>query len=432
MPRPTALFRLYQAVTALSVPFFARAAINKLRRGGVPVARAHERLGHATQDRRLGPLIWCHGASVGEAKSVLPLLHHIAQTAPHVRLLLTSGTATSSEAVAPRLPANCIHQFRPLDATGPLDRFLSHWRPDLCVLVESELWPNLLDRCARRALPVALLNARLSDSSAAGWRKFPGTTAYVLRGIRHAHCQDQRTRDHLRAMGLAFARSGANLKSLVAAPKVAADVLDEAHAALAGRPVWVAASTHPGEETPVLAAQKALLRDHPNLCLILAPRHPERAAEVAALIRAQGLSLSQRSTGGTLADGAQVYLADTMGEMDLWYTLSPIVFLGGSFSDAGGHTPFEPAAAQTAILHGPRYANFREAYAAFQLADASVEVPDGPGLAAAVHELLTHSSRAAQLAANARPLASDGADVLPDITRDLFALAEIEGGAPDA
>ncbi|MEO0503607.1 MAG: 3-deoxy-D-manno-octulosonic acid transferase, partial [Pseudomonadota bacterium] len=244
--------------------------------------------------------------------------------------------------------------------------------------------------------------------------------------------QDQRTRDHLRAMGLAFARSGANLKSLVAAPKVAADVLDEAHAALAGRPVWVAASTHPGEETPVLAAQKALLRDHPNLCLILAPRHPERATEVAALIRAQGLSLSQRSTGGTLADGAQVYLADTMGEMDLWYTLSPIVFLGGSFSDAGGHTPFEPAAAHTAILHGPRYANFREAYAAFQLADASVEVPDGPALTAAVHEMLTHSSRAAQLAANARPLASDGADVLPDITRDLFALAAIEGGAPDA
>ncbi|WP_415920922.1 3-deoxy-D-manno-octulosonic acid transferase [Tateyamaria sp. SN6-1] len=426
MPRPTALFRLYQAATALTVPFFARGAVNKLRKAGVPVARAHERLGHATADRRLGPLIWFHGASVGEAKSVLPLLHHIAAVAPQVRLLLTSGTATSAEAVAPRLPQGAVHQFAPLDAAGPVDRFLGHWRPDLCVLVESELWPNLLDHCARRDLPVALLNARLSDSSARGWRKFPDTTAYVLRGIRHAHCQDQRTRDHLRAMGLGMAVAGANLKSLTAAPQVPASVRDAAFADLGGRPIWVAASTHTGEEADILTAHRALLRDHPDLCLILAPRHPERATEVMALIDAAGLTHSRRSTGGSLGDGAQVYLADTMGEMDLWYTLSPIVFLGGSFSDDGGHTPFEPAAAHTAILHGPHYANFAEAYAAFLLANASVQVANAAALAGAVHDLLTHPSRAAQLAACARPLARDGADVLPDMARELFALAGIE------
>ncbi|WP_299687271.1 3-deoxy-D-manno-octulosonic acid transferase [uncultured Tateyamaria sp.] len=426
MPRATALFRLYQAVTALAVPFVARTTIRKLQRAGVPTERAHERLGHWTAHRRLGPLIWFHGASVGEAKSVLPLMHHIAETTPQVRLLLTSGTATSAQAVAPRLPKGAVHQFSPLDAAGPLDRFLAHWRPDLCVLVESELWPNLLDRCARRDLPVALLNARLSDSSARGWCKFPDTTAYVLRGIRFAHCQDQRTRAHLRAMGLPFAQSGANLKSLVSAPQVAPGTRDAAFEALGGRPVWVAASTHPGEEAPVLAAHKTLLEEHPHLCLILVPRHPERAGDVAGLISEAGLGYVQRSAGGALSDGAQVYLADTMGEMDLWYTLSPIVFLGGSFSDDGGHTPFEPAAAHTAILHGPRYANFTEAYAAFQRANASVEVADGPALTTAVSELLTHPSRAAQLAAAARPLARDGADVLPPLAQDLFALAEIE------
>ncbi|MEM9871348.1 MAG: 3-deoxy-D-manno-octulosonic acid transferase [Pseudomonadota bacterium] len=426
MPRPTALFRLYQVLTALTVPFFARAQVNKLRKAGVPVTRAHERLGHATADRRLGPLIWFHGASVGEAKSVLPLITHIAHTRSDVRLLLTSGTASSAEMVAPRLPKGATHQFGPLDAAGPLDRFLSHWRPDLCVLVESELWPNLLDRAARRALPVALLNARLSDSSARGWKRFPDTTAYVLRGVRQAHCQDQRTRDHLRAMGLTTARTGPNLKALIAAPQVDAGTLDAAHAALAGRPVWVAASTHPGEEAQVIAAQATLLSDHPQLCLILAPRHPDRADAVAQLIRDADLSVAQRSTGGSLADGAQVYLADTMGEMDLWYTLSPIVFLAGSFSDVGGHTPFEPAAAHTALLHGPRYANFAEAYAAFRLADASVEVADAAALAREVHDLLTRPSRAAQLAARARPLAQGGEDVLPEIARDLYALAGIE------
>lgn len=427
--RPTALFRLYQAATALALPFVARSAVNKLRRAGVSIDRAHERLGHATVQRPGGPLIWFHGASVGEAKSVLPLLSHIAEIAPHVRLLLSSGTATSAQTVMPRLPRGAIHQFSPLDAQGPLNRFLSRWRPDLCVLVESELWPNLLDQCARRELPVALLNARLSDGSAAGWQRFPGTTDFVLRGVRMALCQDQRSRDHLRAMGLHFAETAPNLKSLVATPRVDPAQRDDAFAALDGRPIWVAASTHKGEEAQVLAAHAALAQSQPQLCLILAPRHPERADEVAALVADAGLTCARRSTGGTLGDGAQVYLADTMGEMDLWYTLSPIVFLGGSFTDVGGHTPFEPAAAHTAILHGPHYANFAEAYAAFHLAEAAVEVRDGSTLASEVADLLTHPSRAAQLAARARPLARDGEDVLPDLAARLFSLAEIEATA---
>ncbi|WP_147106135.1 3-deoxy-D-manno-octulosonic acid transferase [Tateyamaria sp. syn59] len=430
--RPTALYRLYRALSAVALPFAARSAVGKLRRSGVPVHRAHERLGHATLERPLGPLIWFHGASVGEAKSVLPLLARIRDVAPGTQILLTSGTATSAEAVAPRLPETAMHQFSPLDGIGPLTRFLAHWRPDLCVLVESELWPNLLNLCAERDLPVALLNARLSDRSAAGWKKYPGTAAYVLRGIVWAHCQDRRSRDHLRDMGLDAAEQGTNLKSILGAPRVTSQALDSAHNGLAGRPVWVAASTHPGEEEHVLAAHKTLLRAHANLCLILVPRHPERADDILALIKKAGLSVAQRSAGSDLDADSQVYLADTMGETDLWYALSPMVFLGGSFSDVGGHTPFEPAAAHTAILHGPHYANFAEAYAAFRMKDASVEVRDGTALAAEVETLLTHPSRAAQLANNARPLAPTGTEALDQIAGRLFSLMDDHAIEPHA
>lgn len=428
--RPTALFRFYRALSAVALPFVARSAVGKLRKAGVPAYRAHERLGHATINRPLGPLIWFHGASVGEAKSVLPLLSHIRDVAPDVQVLLTSGTATSAEAIVQRLPDGAIHQFSPLDATGPLNRFFKAWRPDLCVPVESELWPNLLDQCAQRDIPVALLNARLSGKSVQGWQRFPTTTQYILRGVRMAQCQDRRSRDHLRSLGLGFAEQGPNLKSIVDAPNVDPAVRDAAFAALKGRIIWVAASTHSGEEEQILTAHKRLLADHPDLCLILVPRHPERGRAVASLIQSAGLSLGQRSAGGGLDGGKQVYLADTMGETDLWYTLSPIVFLGGSFSDAGGHTPFEPAAAHTAILHGPRYVNFAEIYAAFLLQEASVQVNDAVALGDAVHDLLTHPSRAAQLAARARPLARDGKDVLFALSQHLLSLAGIASNEP--
>ena len=421
--RPTALFRLYRALSALALPFAARRAVAKLRDGGVSAERAHERLGHATELRPNGPLIWFHGASVGEAKSVLPVLHRIALDHPDVRLLLTSGTATSAEAIAGRMPHGAIHQFSPLDGRGPMARFLRNWRPDLCVLVESELWPNLLDMCAEADIPVALLNARLSDSSAQGWTRFPGTAAYVLRGIVMAHCQDARSRDHLRAMGLEYAQQGANLKSMMGPPMIDAVARAQAHADLGNRPIWVAASTHPGEEEVILATHAQLLADDPDLCLILVPRHPERADEIAALIADAHLSLAQRSTRTGDATRAEVYLADTMGETDLWYTLSPIVFLGGSFTNVGGHTPFEPAAADCAILHGPHYVNFAEAYARFLAADASMEVEDGAALTQAVRTLLDNPNRAATLAANAHPLVQSGDGPLGELATRLFSLA---------
>ena len=424
--RPTALFRLYQIGASVVLPFAARSSANKLRRAGVSTDRAHERLGHATLQRPLGPLIWFHGASVGEAKSVLPLMAHLQG---HVQLLLTSGTATSATVVARRLPEGAMHQFGPLDGIGPLTRFLDHWRPDLCVLIESELWPNLLDMCARRKIPVALLNARLSEKSARGWQKFPGTASYILRGIKMAHCQSARNRDRIRTLGITEAVTGRNLKSIAAAPAIALSTIDVAHRALGGRPLWVAASTHASDEQVILCAHKMLLVDHPHLCLILAPRHSDRASNLRNLIQKMAMTMAQRSTGGTLEDDAQVYLADTVGETELWCTLSPIVFLGGSFSDVGGHSPYEAAAAHSAILHGPEYTNYAEDYGVFQAKDASIQVSDEVTLANAAHTLLTHPSRAAQLAGNARQLTCSGNRYLDDLANQLCSLAGVKSTA---
>ncbi|MEP1198520.1 3-deoxy-D-manno-octulosonic acid transferase [Tateyamaria sp.] len=204
--RPTALFYLYRAATTLALPFMARASVNTLRRAGVSVDRAHERLGHATADRRAGPMIWIYAADEDDVTSVLPLITDITRTHPDAMLLLTSNTAAAAQAAAGQSNARAVHQFSPLEGTGPIDRFLRHWRPDLCVLVNSDLWPNLLDRCAHAGVPVALLDVHLADASAQGWKRFPATASYVLRGIIMAECRDMASRNHLRDMGLELAR----------------------------------------------------------------------------------------------------------------------------------------------------------------------------------------------------------------------------------
>ncbi|MEP6196922.1 MAG: glycosyltransferase N-terminal domain-containing protein [Erythrobacter sp.] len=170
---------------------------------------AHERLGHATADRRAGPLIWVQAADVDQMNSVLPLINDIARAHPEAALLLTTNTAAAAQALADRLPARTHHQFSPLEGFGPLRRFLHHWRPDLCVLVNSDLWPVLLDGCADAGIPVALLDTHLPDASAQGWKRFPATAGYVVRGIRMALCRDVASRNHLRDLGLEMAQMSA-------------------------------------------------------------------------------------------------------------------------------------------------------------------------------------------------------------------------------
>ena len=279
---PTLLYYLYRSATALIAPLAYRKVAAKLQAHGVPLERQRERMGHATLPRPDSALIWFHGASVGESLAALTLITHFAEHLPHAQFLLTSGTATAAQVVSKRMPQRCRHQFAPLDASGPVRRFLSHWRPSAAVFVESELWPVTLASTRRSGAKLALVNARLSDRSVARWQKKAPTARFVLNQFSLFLTQNQHISDSLLELGAPpdRVRPGGNLKAGAEPLPVDQETLSQLRSNLGTRPVWVASSTHIGEEQPVLTAHKALLKKHPNLCLLLVPRHPERGDEV--------------------------------------------------------------------------------------------------------------------------------------------------------
>ncbi|MBI6630132.1 3-deoxy-D-manno-octulosonic acid transferase [Pontibaca salina] len=387
---PTPLFRVYRAATGMLAPLAWQMVSRKLRQHDVSPLRMHERLGNASQPRPLGRVIWFHAASVGESLSVLTLIARMGERLEDVHFLITSGTATSARLIAQRLPARCLHQFAPLDAPGPVGRFLSHWQPDAGVFVESELWPVILTTASGRGIPLALLNARLSQKSVTGWRKRPRTARFILDQFSLILTQNRETAGNLRAMGAnpERLRVGTNLKAMSAPLPVTADDLTALQNALSGRKHWLASSTHAGEEETVLAAHRMLLRDYPQLCLMLMPRHPERGDAVAALIAEAGLTCRRRSQGALPDRGTQVYLADTLGETGTFYALCPRVFLGGSLRPIGGHNPFEPAQAGAAVASGPNVNNFSETYSAMTACGAATFVEDASSLAGTIRQWL--------------------------------------------
>jgi 3-deoxy-D-manno-octulosonic-acid transferase len=387
---PTPLFYAYRCATALIAPFAYRKVARRLAAHGVAPARLAERQGRATLPRPGGQLIWFHGASVGESLAAMTLIARMGERLPEAEFLLTSGTATSAEMAAKRMPPRCRHQFAPLDSGRAVARFLRHWRPDAGVFVESELWPVTLAAAARRGTRLALVNARLSERSIARWQKKAATARFVLGRFSLFLTQNEQMAESLIAMGAAPERvqPGGNLKAAAPALPVEAAALAEVQAQLGGRPVWIASSTHPGEEEQVLAAHQALLRQFPGLCLVLVPRHPERSGVIAQMIEAEGLRCSRRSSGGSIEADTQVYLADTLGELGLWYSLSPVVFLGGSLNPVGGHNPFEVAKAGAAVITGPGTHNFAETFPPMIACGGAVEIRDAAGLADAVRHWL--------------------------------------------
>ncbi len=426
--RAPLLYQFYVALTVLLVPFAAWIATRKLRRAGYPALRAHEKLGHASVPRiGGGPLIWFHAASVGESLSVLALITAMGRALPRAQFLITSGTPTSARLVAERMPPRCEHQFAPLDAPGPIKRFLGHWRPTAAIFVESELWPQMLRRTRDRGTAMALVNARLSERSRASWRKRPQTAAYVLNVFDLIMTQNDEMAQAMVDMNAPADRvaRGINLKSLSEPLPVDPQTTARARAALKGRPVWVAASTHKGEEESVLDAHKQLLKSHPDLALILVPRHPERSAEVETLIKARTLSRALRSRDESPAT-VEVYLADTLGELGNWYALSEIVFLGGSLLPVGGHNPFEVAQGDAAVLSGPHVTNFAETYSDMTSRGAAILVDDAEALAQEVEMLLDNEAYRNGTVLAAQSFVRGRADQLDTIAQRLIRALSLE------
>lgn len=423
------LYRAWVVASMGLVPFFARSQTAKLRAQGVPVRRAHEKLGHATQDRQgSGPLIWLHAASVGESLSVLALITRMGMILPRAQFLITSGTATSAALVAQRMPPRTQHQFAPLDAPGPLKRFLRHWQPDAAIFVESELWPQMLRRTHATGAKMALVNARLSDKSVETWRKHPKMARYLFGVFDLILTQNDAMAHKMVSMHAPSDRvaGGINLKSMAGPLPVDEDALFDARAALGHRPVWAASSTHDGEENAIFQAHKALLKEIPDLCLILAPRHPERGDAVEALVTAAGLTCTRRSRGD--APGGQVYLADTLGELGLWYAMSDIVFLGGSLLPIGGHNPFEVAQAGAAVLSGTHVSAFAETYAQLETEGAAQFVEDGDDLTATLSKLLSNPEDLAKMTDAAKRFVAAQDDQLDGIAARLVSVLGLDAG----
>ncbi|NOD61815.1 MULTISPECIES: 3-deoxy-D-manno-octulosonic acid transferase [unclassified Ruegeria] len=392
--RPTLLYRLYCGFTALLQPLAWRTVRNKLRAADVPENRERERLGHASLPRPSGRLIWFHAASVGESLSVLSLIKRLADRLPDAEFLITSGTPTSAALIAKRMPPRTRHQYPPLDTAGPVTRFLSHWRPDAGIFVESEIWPRLIVESRRQNIPLALLNARLSEKSVRGWKKRPDTARFILSKFRLFLTQNDKTAASLIDIGATPSRvqRGTNLKAMSDPLPVDQATLQGIQTQIADRPVWIASSTHAGEEETVLTAHKTLLERWPNLLLLLIPRHPERRDDIAALIKVADMPASFRSRGELIRENTQIYVADTLGETGTWYALCPIVFLGGSLKEIGGHNPFEPAQAGAAVITGPGYFNFAETFAPLIKSGGAIEVQTAAELSQIVAHWLSDQS----------------------------------------
>lgn len=405
------------AATALA-PLLRLHLRRRAARGKELPARLHERYG-AGAARPEGRLLWLHAASVGETVSVLPLVSALAARDPALRFLVTTGTVTSASLLADRLPpglaARVAHRFVPLDVPRWVARFLEGWRPDAAVFVESELWPNLVAATAARGIPMALVNARMSARAARRWTRAPGFARRVLSAFTLVLAQTEADAARLRALGATGAACPGNLKFAV--PPLPAEPVELARlATLVGdRPAWVAASTHPGEEALVVAAHRRLAPAHPGLLTIIVPRHPERGAEVAAL--AGGIPAARRSLGGDPAPGTEVLVADTLGELGLWYRLARLAFMGGSLVPHGGQNPLEPARLGCPVLVGPHTWNFTEILDRMAAAGGLVRIDPGPDAAAtlaeAVAAMLTNAARGQAQAGAAAAIAAEQAG-LPD------------------
>jgi 3-deoxy-D-manno-octulosonic-acid transferase len=375
---------LYRSATALAGPALALYLAVRRLRGKEDAARAGERRGIASRARPEGFLVWLHAASIGETLSILPVIEAMLRGRPALSVLITSGTVTSARLIAERLPERALHQYVPVDRPGAVRRFLAHWRPDLALWVESELWPNLVLDCAARGTPMLLINARLSARSLSGWRRLPGLIGPLLACFRAILAQSEADAARFQALGAPTARSVGNLKYDAPPLKAEPQALASLRAAIGARPFWLAASTHEGEEEAAIAAHRELAARHPALLTVIAPRHPRRAGAIEGLARAAGLALARRSRGENPGPEAALYLADTLGELGLLYALAPIVFLGGSLMPRGGHNLIEPARLGCALLAGPDRANFAELGIALTEAGALVTVVDGRSLAQAV------------------------------------------------
>lgn len=380
---------LYTGLLYLGLPLALLRLYWRGRRDSGHRQRWQERLGFAPPLAAVGCL-WIHAVSVGETRAALPLIRALRERYPEQPLLVTTTTLTGSRQVRQALGDQVYHVYAPYDLPGAVRRFLQRTQPQLALIMETELWPNWLRACAALGVPVFLANARLSERSARGYARIAWLTRSMLQDISWIAAQAQADAERFRSLGAQRVIVTGNLKYDLQTPEDGPEQGRCLRQHLLGenRPVWIAASTHAGEDEPLLDVHAALRERWPTLLLLLVPRHPERFDSVAVLCRQRGLAVTRRSEPYPCAPESAVFLGDSMGELLLFYAAADLAFVGGSLVATGGHNVLEPALLGLPVLFGPHMFNFSEASQRLLEANAAWQVADTTELLATLTRLL--------------------------------------------
>lgn len=418
------ILRFLGAAATAATPLVKGYLSLRRMRGKEDPYRMNERFGFPALPRPEGYLVWCHAASVGEMMSSLHLLRALRTQRPDVQIMLTTGTVSSARLAAQKLPEGVFHQFVPVDLPAAVERFLTHWQPDLVLWMESELWPQLVNAIGERGIPMVLLNGRISERSTRKWRKYPRLRRCLFSSFTQLYAGSLRDTERFASLGATHVQWVGNMK--YDAPALAADTstLSGLSSLFGQRPVWCAASTHPGEEAIVAEAHKKIAAIIPDVLTVIAPRHPPRGPEIARKIESMQLTVARRSEGMGPSATTPIFLADTMGELGNLFRLCEVVFMGGSLVPSGGHNLIEPARLNCALITGPHMDNFTDIYTDFQNGLAVETVQDAESLSRAVIALLADGHLRAERVAAASGVVSGHAGATRTILKSLLQLME--------
>lgn len=410
---------MYNGLLWLTSPFVKAHLKSRMAEGKEDPNRFYERYGEPSRVRPEGELVWIHAASVGEAVSVLPLIQALVARREDRFVLLTTGTVSSAKIMEERLPAGAFHQYVPIDTKDAVTSFLNYWRPQVAIWMESEIWPNLINQTSIRNIPMIMLNARMTSSSFNLWRKTGGLAKSLIKKFDYIHAQTDIAAERLEYLGAEKVETLGNLKFCSPPLPFRKEPFKVLKEATAGRKMWLAASTHKGEEAYIAAAHIELRSKVRGLLTIIVPRHPDRGDEIMEKLDQAGFRVARRSRGDAIGPDTEIYLADTIGELGIFYRLVDVVFIGGSLVQKGGQNLLEAARLHCAIMHGPHMNNFEEIVQDMHQGQAAVQVKDGSDLITATYKLLTEIRIRTDLASNASQVVKSGEALLGHLVHEI-------------
>lgn len=412
---------LYRLLSIILFPLIAIYILFRVLKGKEHKTRLQERFAIPTMAKPQGDVIWIHAVSVGETNSSLMLVEELLKSLPYASILFTTTTLTSAAILAEKIKTykgRVVHQFLPVDCYFIVRKFLKFWRPQKAIFVESEIWPNFICEARKLRISTVLVNARISKKSFSRWLLAKKIGVNIFNSFSLIFAQSEEDKKRLQQLTFQEVLYFGNLKAQAANLKFDVQELENLKTKIGARKFWLAASTHNGEEKIILAVHRKLKQKFPDLLTIIAPRHPQRAQEIKGL--AADLNFAQRSLKENISNQTEIYLADTLGELGLFYALSDFAFLGGSLVEVGGHTPFEPAQLKCAIISGDNVANNQKAFDELIAKQACKSVRNIDELEEAVVKFLQNNELAQIQADKAFAAVSNNGDVVKNIVKLLI------------